>query len=303
MCVLLKDAIKPNLVQTLEHTPALIHCGPFANIAHGCNSVIATKLGLKMADYVITEAGFAADLGAEKFLHIKCRQAGLKPDAVVCVLSCRAMKLHGGAELETLSDENLDALKQGFENARVHIENMGKFGLPVVVALNRFPQDSDAELNLVLDLCDEMGVRAALSEVAVNGGEGGVELAQAVLDTIDENAADYHVLYDSNDSIKEKIQTVCRDIYRAADVDYSDKALAEIAKLEAAKLDKLPLCIAKTQLSISDNAKLSGAPSGFTVKVNDVKIYHSCPMSNHRYTPSIGFSPHFNNNFQLKTLI
>ncbi len=276
MMVLLKDAIKPNLVQTAENTPALIHCGPFANIAHGCNSVRATRLGLKMADYVITEAGFAADLGAEKFLNIKCRMAGLTPCAAVLVVTCRALKMHGGVPKDQINDENVNALREGLANAKIHIENLGKFGLPVVVAVNRFPMDTPAELDAVFEFCRSMDTPAALSEVAARGGEGGLELADAVLKTIEgQNGGSgdgYHTLYGETLPIKEKIETIGREIYRADGVDYLEAAEASIARLEKLGLDKVPVCMAKTQLSISDDPKKLGAPSGWRLTVRDVKV-------------------------------
>jgi len=272
MCVLLRDALNPNLVQTAEQTPALIHCGPFANIAHGCNSVTATKLGLKLADYVITEAGFAADLGAEKFLDIKCRQAGLQPAAAVLVISCRAMKLHGGIAYDSLSQEKVEAVVAGFENVRVHLENLKKFGVNVVVAINRFPQDTPAELRAVKEQCDALGVRSELSEVAARGGQGGIALAKAVLDMVDNNPSDYHPLYETDRPVKEKIETLAKEIYRAGSVEYSEQAQEKIQWLEANGFGKLPLCVAKTQLSISDDAKKMNAPSGYTLRVKDIRI-------------------------------
>jgi formate--tetrahydrofolate ligase len=272
MLVLLRDAIKPNLVQTYENTPALIHCGPFGNIAHGCNSVAATKIALKLSDYVITEAGFAADLGAEKFLNIKCRQAGLKPSAAVLVASCRALKMHGGVEMEALGSENVEALLKGCENLRVHIENLTKFGLPLVVAINRFPQDTEAELRAVLDFCSQIGVPSEVSEVAARGGEGGTALARKVMELIERHPAQIQPLYDVNAPIKEKIEILAREVYRADGVDYKEPALRMIARLEENGLNRKPLCMAKTQLSISDDPKKLGAPTGYRLTVNDVKI-------------------------------
>ncbi|MEM7392231.1 MAG: formate--tetrahydrofolate ligase, partial [Verrucomicrobiota bacterium] len=272
MCVLLKDALKPNLVQTIEQTPSLIHCGPFANIAHGCNSVLATRLGLKMAEYVVTEAGFAADLGAEKFLNIKCRQAGLKPAAVVLVVTCRALKMHGGVEMEEINNESVDAVVAGFENARVHAENLAKFGMKVVVAINRFPSDTEAEIDAVAKTCEEMGVVSAVSDVAALGGKGGTEMARKVLDLIENDPSDYHPLYDEKEPIKTKIETLAREIYRADGVDYTEQAEEMIGQLEQDGFDQLPLCVAKTQLSISDDAKKLGAPSGYRLKVKDLKL-------------------------------
>jgi len=272
MCVLLKDALKPNLVQTYENTPALIHCGPFANIAHGCNSIVATRIGLKLADYVITEAGFAADLGAEKFLNIKCRQGGLTPAAAVLVASCRALKMHGGVPKEQLHEENVDAVVRGCENLRVHIRNLWKFGLPQVVALNRFPQDTPAELEAVMDFCHEMGVLSEVSEVAARGGEGGMALAGSVINLINTKTTRYQPLYDVNAPIKKKIAVLAKEVYQAGHVVYKEQADQMITRLEKNELDKLPLCVAKTQLSISDDPKQLGAPEGYTLAVNDVKI-------------------------------
>jgi formate--tetrahydrofolate ligase len=272
MCVLLKDAIKPNLVQTYENTPALIHCGPFGNIAHGCNSIIATKMGLKLADYVITEAGFAADLGAEKFLNIKCRQGGLTPAAAVLVASCRALKMHGGVPLEELEKEDVDAVVRGCENLRVHIENLWKFGIPQVVAVNRFPADTPHELEAVLKYCNSMGVLAEVSEVAARGGKGGIDLARSVMDLITTETTRYAPLYDVDSPIKEKIETLAREIYRADGVEYKERADQMITRLEKNNLNNLTLCMAKTQLSISDDAKKLGAPKGYDLTVNNVKI-------------------------------
>lgn len=272
LLVLLKDALRPNIVQTIEHTPAFIHCGPFANIAHGCNSVRATKLALKLADYVVTEAGFAADLGAEKFFDIKCRMAGLDPKAAVLVVSCRALKLHGGETMENLGTENLDALALGLENVRVHIENLRKYKVPVIVAVNRFPKDTDAELDAVFAFCDKMDAKAALSEVAALGGEGGRELAEAVLEAVDGDTADFKPLYDDQLPIREKIEAIACEIYRAEGVDFSEKAEESIARIEALGLGQVPVCMAKTQLSISDDPKKLGAPEGWRLKVRDVKV-------------------------------
>jgi len=272
MCVLLKDAIKPNLVQTYENTPALIHCGPFGNIAHGCNSIIATKMGLKLADYVITEAGFAADLGAEKFLNIKCRQGGLTPAAAVLVASCRALKMHGGVAVEDLGKENVEAVVRGCENLRVHIENLWKFGLPQVVAVNRFPQDTPAELEAVMEFCHSMGVLSEVSEVAARGGEGGIALAKSIINLINTKTTRYQPLYDKNAPIKKKIAVLAQEVYRADHVEYKEQADQMITRLEKNKMDKLTLCVAKTQLSTSDDPKKLGAPKGYTLTVNDVKI-------------------------------
>lgn len=271
MTALLKDAIKPNLVQTLEGTPALMHGGPFANIAHGCNSIRATKLGLKLADYCVTEAGFGSDLGAEKFFDIKCRKAGLKPSAVVIVATVRALKYNGGVPKAELSSENLDALKQGIVNLGVHIGNMHQFGVPVVVAINRFGTDSDAELQYIENYCRELGADFALSEVFAKGGEGGIALAEKVVQAT-EKESHFQPLYPDELSLKEKIQTVAQRIYGADGVIYTaaaEKALAELAKLDT---DKLPICVAKTQYSLSDNPSLLGKPQGFQITVRDVRL-------------------------------
>lgn len=272
MTALLKDAIKPNLVQTLEHTPCFIHGGPFANIAHGCNSVQATKLALKLSDYTITEAGFGADLGAEKFMDIKCRMAGLTPDAVVIVATVRALKYNGGVAKADLKDENVDALKKGIVNLEKHIENMKSYGVPVVVAVNRFDTDSEAELNMVIDRCNELGAQCALSEVFAKGGEGGLELAEKVIDAVEKETAGYKPAYDVNMSIKEKIHTIVTKIYGGKEAVYSPKAIKQIKRLEELGLDKKPVCMAKTQYSLSDNPKLLGRPEGFTVTVSNVRV-------------------------------
>lgn len=272
MTALLKDAVKPNLVQTLEHTPCFIHGGPFANIAHGCNSVQATKLALKLGDYTITEAGFGADLGAEKFMDIKCRMAGLSPDAVVIVATVRALKYNGGVAKSDLKEENVDALKKGIVNLEKHIENMLSYGVPVVVAVNRFDTDSDAELSTVIERCNELGAQCALSEVFAKGGDGGIELAQKVIAAIENQKADYKPAYDVNLTIKEKIHTVVTKIYGGSGVSYSPRALKQIKRLEELGLDKKPVCMAKTQYSLSDNPKLLGRPEGFTVSVSNVRV-------------------------------
>ena len=271
MTALLKDAIKPNLVQTLEGTPAVMHGGPFANIAHGCNSVRATKLALKLADYTITEAGFGSDLGAEKFLDIKCRYAGLKPSAIVLVATCRALKYNGGVPKTEVSNENLDALKKGIVNLGVHIENMRKYNVPVVVAINRFGTDSDAELKYIEQYCVEKGADFALSEVFGKGGDGGIELAQKVVEAC-EKPSDFSTLYPDNLSVKEKIDCIAKNIYGAARVNYTtqaEKAIAEVQKLGA---DSLPVCIAKTQYSLSDDPSLLGAPKDFEITVRNVSL-------------------------------
>ncbi len=272
MALLLKDAINPNLVQTLENTPCLMHGGPFANIAHGCNSIRATKLGLKLADYVITEAGFGADLGAEKFLDIKCRMGGLKPDAVVIVATVRALKYNGGVAKTDLKAENLDALKKGISNLGRHIINMKKFKLVPIVAINAFDTDTEAEKQFILDYCSELGVRACFSEVFAKGGEGGIELAKIICDTVDKNHSSYTPLYDTDLSIKEKISVIAKEIYGASSVAYTQKANKMIDKFEKLGLDKVPVCMAKTQYSLSDNPNLLGAPEGFEITVKDVNI-------------------------------
>ncbi|MDN5332690.1 MAG: formate--tetrahydrofolate ligase [Tepidanaerobacteraceae bacterium] len=273
MAALLKDALKPNLVQTLEGTPAFVHGGPFANIAHGCNSVLATKMAMKLADYVVTEAGFGADLGAEKFLDIKCRVAGIKPDAVVIVASIRALKHHGGVPKEKLGEENLEALKKGLPNLLKHVENITvKFGLPAVVAVNRFPSDTEAELELVKKECEQLGVKAVISEVWAKGGEGGIELAQEVLRLIEEGKNNYKPLYPLEMGIAEKIQMIAREIYGADGVDFTSAAKKEIETIENLGFREVPVCMAKTQYSLSDNPALLGRPSGFRITVRNVKI-------------------------------
>lgn len=272
MALLMKDAIKPNLVQTLENTPCLMHGGPFANIAHGCNSVLATKLSLKLADYTITEAGFGADLGAEKFLDIKCRFAGLKPNAVVIVATIRALKYNGGVKKDMLKEENTEALKKGISNLGRHISNMQQYGLPVIVTLNSFDTDTDDEKSIVKEYCEELGVKCAVSDVFSKGGEGGTELAKLVCETVDAAESEYAPLYDVNLSVKEKILTIAQKIYGASDVEYTKKAEKKIKQLEDMKLDKVPVCMAKTQYSLSDNPSLLGAPTDFTITVRDVNI-------------------------------
>ena len=270
MAALLKDALKPNLIQTLEHTPAIVHGGPFANIAHGCNSVRATKTALKLADYVITEAGFGADLGAEKFFDIKCRMAGLKPDAVVLVATIRALKYNGGVPKDELSSENLDALKAGIVNLEKHIENLHKFGVPVVVTLNSFVTDTKAETDFVEQFCKERGCEFALSEVWEKGGEGGIDLANKVLETIEHKESNFKVLYDDNLSLKEKIETVAKEIYGADGVTYSPAAERELKRITDLGMGDFPVCMAKTQYSLSDDAKKLGRPSGFKINVREV---------------------------------
>ncbi len=272
MTLLLKDAIKPNLVQTLEGTPAIMHGGPFANIAHGCNSVTATKLALKLADYVITEAGFGADLGAEKFFDIKCRFAGLKPDAVVLVATIRALKYNGGIKKENLKEENIPALSLGFANVEKHIENLKQFGVPVLVAINHFDTDTDREVQLVRDRCTALGVEVAFSDVFLKGGEGGVELAEKLVQLTDTTVSNFAPIYDAALPIKEKVKSIVTKIYGGSNVIYTAAAEKSISKIEEMGLDKLPICMAKTQYSLSDNPALLGRPSGFDVTVREVRI-------------------------------
>jgi formate--tetrahydrofolate ligase len=272
MAALLKDAIKPNLIQTLEHTPAIVHGGPFANIAHGCNSVRATKTALKMADYVITEAGFGADLGAEKFFDIKCRQAGLTPDAVVLVATIRALKYNGGVAKADLSNENLEALEKGIVNLEKHIENLHKYGVPVVVTLNAFVTDTDAEIEFVRKFCHDRNCDFALSKVWEKGGEGGIELANAVLNTLDTKESNFAPLYDLNLSIVEKINNIAKEIYGAKDVVFAPSAMKQIERLEKFGFDKLPICMAKNQYSLSDDPTLLGRPEGFTLNIREVYV-------------------------------
>lgn len=269
--VLMKDAIKPNLVQTLEHTPVFIHGGPFANIAHGCNSVIATKTALKLADYVVTEAGFGADLGAEKFLDIKCRAAGLKPDAVVIVATVRALKMHGGVEAEDLGTENVDAMLKGAENLAKHIDSISKFGVPYVVAINKFAKDTPAEVNALLSWCEENGHPVALADGWAKGGAGMKELADLVVEACDKENS-FHHLYDVNASIEEKINTIATEIYGADGVEFSDEAKEKIALFEKFGWDHMPVCMAKTPNSLTDDAKIKGRPSGFTIHVRDLNV-------------------------------
>ena len=274
MTALLKDAIKPNLVQTLEGTPAFVHGGPFANIAHGCNSVIATKVARRLADYTITEAGFGADLGAEKFLDIKCRYAGIKPDAVVVVATIRALKMHGGVDKKNLDPENLEALEKGLPNLLRHVDNIKNvYRLPAVVALNRFPTDTDAEIDLVMQKCRELGVNTVLSTVWADGGNGGIELAKEIVRLCDEESnADFRFSYELDGSIQDKIEAVVKKIYRGTSVVYSKKAQKEIEKLTSLGCDKLPVCIAKTQYSFSDDMTKLCAPENFEVTVADVRV-------------------------------
>ena len=271
LTLLFKDAIKPNLVQTLEGTPALIHGGPFANIAHGCNSVMATKYALKMADYTVTEAGFGADLGAEKFLDIKCRFTGFKPDAVVIVATIRALKMHGGLTKTELATENIEALKKGMTNLAKHIENIQKFGLPIVVAINAFPTDTENELQELKALCESMGASVSISEAWAKGGEGAIDLAQKVIEAT-EKPSNFQYMYDVNDSIKDKINAIATKIYGADGVNYTPAVEKTIAEFEAEGLDKMPICMAKTQYSLSDDQFRLGAPTGFKITVRELRI-------------------------------
>lgn len=272
MTALLKDAIKPNLIQTLEHTPALVHGGPFANIAHGCNSVRATKMALKMADIAITEAGFGADLGAEKFMDIKCRKAGLKPDAVVLVATVRALKYNGGVAKSDLAEENLDALKKGIVNLEKHIENIQKFGVPVIVTLNSFITDTDAENEYIRQFCEERGCEFALSEVWEKGGEGGIALAEKVLNTLENKESHFHTLYEDELSLKEKIEKISKEIYGADGVVYEPAAKKQITKIESMGFGELPICMAKNQYSFSDDAKKLGRPENFDIHIREVYV-------------------------------
>ena len=268
--LLLKDAIKPNLVQTLDHTPVFVHGGPFANIAHGCNSVMATRLAMKLGDYAITEAGFGADLGAEKFLDIKCRQAGLKPDAVVIVATVRALKMHGGVAKKDLGEENLEALRKGIENLEKHIENIAKYNLPSVVAINAFPTDTEAELQLLNEICQKKGVEVAISQVWAKGADGGIELAEKLLDILETKEANFKPIYELDITIADKVRTIAREIYGADDVIFTKKATTKMNKYTEQGLGQLPICIAKTQYSLSDDATLLGRPEGFTVTISDL---------------------------------
>ena len=272
MAALLKDALKPNLIQTLEHTPAIVHGGPFANIAHGCNSVRATKTALKIADYVITEAGFGADLGAEKFMDIKCRMAGLAPDAVVLVATVRALKYNGGVPKTELNKENMDALQRGIVNLEKHIENLQKYGVPVVVTLNSFVTDTEKEISFVRDFCEERNCEFAISEVWEKGGEGGIALANKVLDTLEHKESHFKVLYENDLSLKEKIEKVAQEIYGADGVDYAPAAVKQLKKLEELGFGKLPVCMAKTQYSLSDDPSLLGRPKDFRINVREVYV-------------------------------
>ena len=272
MTALLKDAIKPNLIQTLEHTPALVHGGPFANIAHGCNSVRATKMALKMSDITITEAGFGADLGAEKFLDIKCRKAGLKPDAIVLVATVRALKYNGGVAKADLNKENLEALKKGIVNLEKHIENIQKYDVPVVVTLNSFITDTDAENDFIRNFCEERGCEFALSEVWEKGGEGGIALAEKVIETLEKKESHFHPLYEDELSLKEKIETIAKEIYGARGVVYEPAAEKQLAKIESMGFGSFPICMAKNQYSLSDDAKKLGRPENFDIHIREVYV-------------------------------
>lgn len=272
MAILMKDAIKPNLVQTIEHTPALVHGGPFANIAHGCNSVVATKLAMKMGDIAVTEAGFGADLGAEKFMDIKCRFADIKPDAVVIVATVRALKMHGGVDKKNLQEENVEALKKGFANLAKHIENMRLFDVPVVVGINKFISDTDEEIATLRKLCEDYGVEVALNNCWAEGGKGGVEMGEKVLKLLQQPKTPYKPLYDVNASIPEKLETIVKKVYGGDGVLFEGNAQKQIKELEAFGLDKMPICVAKTQYSLSDNPALLEAPKGFKVTVKDVRV-------------------------------
>lgn len=272
MAALLKDAIRPNLVQTLEHTPALVHGGPFANIAHGCNSVRATRTALKLADYTITEAGFGADLGAEKFLDIKCRIAGLKPDAIVLVATVRALKYNGGVAREDLGKENLEALKRGIVNLEKHIENVEKFGVPCIVTLNQFVSDTPAELDFVRQFCVERGCEFALSEVWEKGGEGGMALAGKLVETLETKESQFHTLYDDNLSLEQKMETIAKEIYGAGEVILEPSARQQIARIESLGFGKLPVCMAKNQYSLSDDKSVLGRPENFPIHIRDVYV-------------------------------
>lgn len=292
MALVLKDAIKPNIVQTLENTPALIHGGPFANIAHGCNSIIATKLGLKLGDYLVTEAGFGADLGGEKFLDIKCRYGNLKPSAVVLVATIRALKMHGGVKKTELGAENVEALTKGFANLQKQVENIRKFGLPVLVAVNKFANDTEAEIQALTNQCKEHGIEVSLNEVWEKGGQGGVEMAEKLVKIIETEESNYAPLYEVEASIPEKLNTIVKEIYGGDGVEIDSAAMKQIKKLEELGLDKLPICMAKTQYSFSDDPSLVGAPKGFKINVKDVRVsagagFIVCQTSNIMIMPGL----------------
>lgn len=270
--ILLKDAIKPNMVQTLDHTPVFVHGGPFANIAHGCNSVMATKLAMKLGDYAITEAGFGADLGAEKFFDIKCRQANLNPDACVIVATVRALKMHGGVDKKSLATENLEALSKGIENLEKHIENVKKFGVPVIVAINAFPTDTNAELELLNQKCEALNVQVSISKVWELGADGGIDLANKLVQLLETTTSDFKPLYECDLSIKQKIETIAKEVYGASGVIFDRKANLTIKRLERLGLDSLPICMAKTQYSLSDDASLLGRPTNFSIKINEIIV-------------------------------
>ena len=296
MALLMKDAIKPNLVQTLEHTPVLIHGGPFANIAHGCNSIIATKLGLKLGDVVITEAGFGADLGAEKFLHIKCHYGDIFPDAVVIVATIRALKMHGGVAKSELTKENVKALEQGFVNLGKQIANMRAFGLPVLVSINKFATDTLAEIDALLQLCDHYGVDVSLNECWEKGGAGGIDMAKQVMGMLEGTDIKPTALYDVKDSIPDKLIAIVKEIYGGTGVEFTSAAKKQIAQLEEWGLSDLPVCVAKTQYSLSDNPELLGAPKDFTITVQDVRIANGagfivCQTSNIMVMPGLPKQP------------
>ncbi len=291
MAALLKDALKPNLIQTLEHTPAIVHGGPFANIAHGCNSVRATKTALKLADYVVTEAGFGADLGAEKFLDIKCRMAGLKPDAIVLVATVRALKYNGGIAKKDLAAENLTALEKGIVNLEKHIENLQRYDVPIVVTLNRFVTDSDAELAYVKEFCEKRGCEFALSEVWEKGGEGGIDLAEKVLQTLETKESHFHVLYEDSLSLKEKIEKIAKEIYGADGVTYDPAASRALARIEDLGFQHVPVCMAKNQYSLSDDQKKLGRPTGFTVHVREVYVSAGAITGTIMTMPGLGKTP------------
>ncbi len=272
VALLMKDAVAPNLVQTLENTPAIIHGGPFANIAHGSNSILATKLALKLCDYTVTEAGFGADLGAEKFFDITSRFGGFKPDAAVVVATVRALKHHGGAKKDEYGVENFDYLSKGFENLEKHIENLKKFGVPAIVAINQFPTDTKAELDFVINRCNELGAEAVLSEVWAKGGEGGIDLAKKVVEVVEKNEANFRFLYDVNETIKEKIEKIAVEVYGADGVELTSQAMKQIKDIEKLGLDKMPICMAKTQYSLSDDPSLLGRPKNFKITVKEIKI-------------------------------
>ncbi|MFC4803554.1 formate--tetrahydrofolate ligase [Filifactor villosus] len=300
MAMLMKDAIKPNLVQTLENTPVLIHGGPFANIAHGCNSLIATKLALKLGDVVITEAGFGADLGAEKFLDIKCRKGGLKPDAVVIVATIRALKMHGGVAKADLGEENVEALKKGFVNLAKQVENMRKFGLPVLVAVNKFVSDTQAEVDALIEKCRDFGVEVSLNECWEKGGEGGVEMAEKLMHILNTQTSHYAPIYDETKTIDEKLNTIVKEIYGGEGVIVEPAARKQIKKLEELGLDKLPICMAKTQYSFTDDPTAMGAPTGFHITIKDVRVsagagFIVCQTSNIMVMPGLPKVPAANN--------